>query len=306
MNTIRIGTRGSKLALAQAYEIRDRLLAAHEGLAPEAIEIIAIKTTGDRILDRNLEDIGGKGLFTKEVEEALLEGMVDIAVHSMKDVPAHYPDALVIDCTPEREDPRDAFISRTYPSLETLPQGAILGTSSSRRKAQFLAKRPDLHIVPFRGNVLTRLEKLERGEADATILAVAGLNRIALEQHITAIMDTNIVLPAVAQGALGIQRRKNDMRIASLLAPLNHKETSLQVLAERAVLVELEGSCRTPLAAFAEIHDETLRLRALLASRDGSTLFREERTGLVSDAEAMGKDVAVALRKKGRGIMEFL
>lgn len=303
MDKIRIGTRGSKLALAQAHEIRSRLLAVHSELIQRDIEIVVIKTTGDSILDRNLEDIGGKGLFTKEIEEALLEGAVDIAVHSMKDVPAHMPQGLVIDCTPEREDPRDAFISKKYASLEALPQGAVLGTSSSRRKAQLLARRPDLQIIPFRGNVLTRLEKLEKGEAVATMLAVAGLNRIELSHHITAAMNTDVLLPAVAQGAIGVQRRASDERVAELLAPLNHYQTAISVRAERAVLVALEGSCRTPLAAYAEIKGERLHLRTLLASRDGTEIFRANRMGTVDDAEAMGKDAAEELRKKGGHIL---
>lgn len=305
MNKIRIGTRGSKLALAQAFEIRDRLLSTHAEFTPEDVEIVTIKTTGDKILDRNLEDIGGKGLFTKEVEEALLEGTVDIAVHSMKDVPAHYPDALVIDCTPEREDPRDAFISPTHQTLEGMPHGAVLGTSSSRRKAQILSIRPDLTIIPFRGNVLTRLEKLAKGDADATLLAIAGLNRIELSQHAKTVIDTETLLPAVAQGAIGVQRRKNDERIAALLASLNHKETAVCIQAERALLVALDGSCRTPIAALAELKGEILHFRSLLASRDGKTLYRANRTGSASDAVIMGKDAAEELRKNGGHILHL-
>lgn len=303
MHKIRIGTRGSKLALAQAYEIRDRLLLYHPTFTSEDVEIVTIKTTGDKILDRNLEDIGGKGLFTKEVEEALLESTVDIAVHSMKDVPAQYPDALIIDCTPPREDPRDAFISPHAASLHALPNGAVLGTSSSRRKAQILAIRPDLNIIPFRGNVLTRLEKLSKGEAEATLLAMAGLNRIGLSEHVKAVMDTESLLPAVAQGAIGVQRRKDDERIAALLLPLNHVDTNVCIKAERALLVALDGSCRTPIAALAELRGEGLHLRALLTSRDGAEIYRVTRTGHARDAESMGKDAAAELQKKGGHIL---
>ena len=305
MTLFRIGTRGSKLALAQAYEVRARLCAAHKDLSKALIKIVPIKTTGDKILDKNLEDIGGKGLFTKEVEEALINGDIDIAVHSMKDVPAINPEPLTIDCILPREDPRDAFVSLNYASLNDLPKGATLGTSSSRRKSQLLAIRPDLRIVPFRGNVITRLEKLQHGIADATLLAMAGLNRIELSHHAREAVDTEILLPAVAQGAIGIQRRKNDTDIEARLAPLNHADSAICIEAERAFLTALEGSCRTPIAAYAELKENGLFLRTLIAARDGSKIYRTTRSGALSDAEAMGKEAAEELYAMGgRAILE--
>lgn len=299
MAIIRIGTRGSMLALAQANEVKQRLLKAHPSLIAEQIEIIPIKTTGDKILTQNLEDIGGKGLFTKEVEEALLEGHADIGVHSMKDVPAVNPEPLVIDCILPREDPRDAFISKKYKSLSELPHGATVGTSSSRRKAQLLTKRPDLHIVPFRGNVNTRLEKLEKGVAEATLLAIAGLKRINLADVAADIVNTDILLPAVAQGAIGIQRRKDDSNIEKLLAPLHHRPTAHCIDAERAFLITLDGSCRTPIAALAELSGDTLSMRAMIASRDGSTIHQTSRRGKIADAVMMGNDAAQELKRIG-------
>ncbi|MEI9902400.1 MAG: hydroxymethylbilane synthase [Hyphomicrobium sp.] len=247
---IRIGTRGSPLALAQAHQVAARLTAAH-ALAPDQCEIVIIKTTGDRITDRPLIEAGGKGLFTKELEEALYAGSIDLAVHSMKDMPALLPPGLAIAAILEREDPRDAFVSLKYASLADMPAGAIVGTSSPRRRAQVLRARPDLAVVEFRGNVETRLRKLEEGVADATFLACAGLNRLGLSRHITEVMDTAVMLPAVAQGAIGIEIRAIDETIAGLLGPLDDARTALCVAAERAYLSQLEGSCRTPIAGFA-------------------------------------------------------
>jgi len=292
MAKLKIGTRGSQLALAQAHETRERLMKAH-GWSADDIEIVIIKTTGDRVLDRPLAEIGGKGLFTKEIEEALLDGRTDLAVHSMKDVPAELPDGLVISTNLPREDNRDAFISRIAASIDELPEGARVGTSSVRRAAQLLARRPDLRIVPFRGNVGTRLEKLERGEVDATFLACAGLNRLGLPDRITQKVPPEIMLPAVAQGAIGIEIRANDETTRALLEPLNDTATQVCVAAERGFLRQLEGSCRTPLAAFATV-DETgvISLRCEALSLDGRQVWRAARRGAAHEAEELGRDAA--------------
>ena len=252
--SLRIGTRGSPLALAQADETRARLIAAHPQLAaPGGIEICVIKTTGDKVQDRPLSEIGGKGLFTKEIEEALLAGEIDVAVHSMKDVPTWLPDGLVIDCLLPREDPRDVLIATAGTSIATLPRGAVVGSASLRRAAQVKALRPDLSIVPLRGNVETRIAKVQRGDATATLLALAGLKRLHKQNVATAILSVDEILPAVAQGAIGLETRAGDDRVNALLAPLNDRTTQLRVAAERACLAVLDGSCRTPIAAFAEL-----------------------------------------------------
>jgi len=295
---LRIGTRGSPLALYQAREVAARL-AALLGRGPEeAAEIVVIKTTGDRVQDRNLSELGGKGLFTKEIEEALLTGEIDLAVHSMKDMPSTLPGGLVIDCLLEREDPRDAFLSHTAHSLAELPKGAVVGTSSLRRAAQIRAKRPDLSIVPFRGNVETRLAKLERGVADATLLAMAGLNRMALTHHARGPVSTDDMLPAVAQGAIGVERRENDARIGDLLAKLHHAETGFRVEAERGLLRVLDGSCRSPIAALAELKGERLILRGMLLTPDGSKVLDVTREGLAHDARLMGEDAGLDLKRR--------
>jgi hydroxymethylbilane synthase len=291
---IRIGTRGSPLALAQARQVAARLGAAH-GLAPEQCELVIIKTTGDRITDRPLIEAGGKGLFTKELEEALFAGDIDLAVHSMKDMPAILPQGLVISTILEREDPRDAFVSVKYRSLDALPEGAVIGTSSPRRQAQVLRARPDLRVVGFRGNVETRLRKLEEGVADATFLACAGLNRLGLAQHITAAMPTDVMLPAVAQGAIGIEIRADDDATALLLAPLNDAATALCVAAERAYLAQLEGSCRTPIAGYAELRDGALRLRGEILTPNGAQAFSAERSGTAQEAMLLGEATAAEL-----------
>nr|WP_298686765.1 hydroxymethylbilane synthase [uncultured Dongia sp.] len=289
---VRIGTRGSPLALAQAEMVKAALAAAHAPLAQHgAIEIVIIKTTGDQIQDRALSEIGGKGLFTKEIEEALLADAIDLAVHSMKDVPTRLPDGLEICCLLEREDPRDVLISRSGNSIATLPQGAVIGSASLRRQAQLLALRPDLKVVTLRGNVGTRLAKLAKGDADATLLALAGLKRLGKADVATAILDMTEMLPAVAQGAIGIEIRAADRRMRDLLQPLHHRATEIAVTAERACLAELEGSCRTPIAAYAEIAaDGQLHLRALIAKPDGSAVHRDARQGPVADAERLGRD----------------
>ena len=296
---LRIGTRGSPLALAQVKETRDRLCAGHPDLAePGAVEVVAIKTTGDRVTDRSLAEIGGKSLFTKEIDEALLSGAVDIAVHSMKDVPTWLPDGLIIGCLLPREDPRDVLCSDKADSIAALPPGAVIGTASLRRQAQVLGLRPDLEVVTLRGNVETRLRKLAKGEVDATLLALAGLRRLGLADRATAVLDPDEILPAIAQGAIGIACRADDAHAQVLLAPLNHVPTAARVAAERALLAVLDGSCHTPIAGLAEVEgDGALGLRGMLAMPDGSAILRVSRHGGVADAEAMGRDAGEELRR---------
>lgn len=289
--TLRIGTRGSPLALAQANDVRARLIAAH-GLAGDAVTIRVIKTSGDIIQDRPLSEVGGKGLFTKEIEEALLANEIDLAVHSMKDVPTVLPDDLYISTILKREDVRDAFISLKYKSLAGMPAGAIVGTSSLRRQAQVKRARPDLTVIDFRGNVETRLKKIADGIADATFLAHAGLNRLKLADRITAAIDTTAMLPAVAQGAVGIEIRSTDTATAKALAPLNHPETAICVTAERAFLAKLEGSCRTPIGGLAELTGSNLTLRGEILTPDGKACHATVLTGLAGQAEQIGIDAA--------------
>lgn len=286
---LKIGTRGSKLALAQAFETRDKLIAAHQ-LDADDIEIVVIKTTGDKIQDRALSEIGGKGLFTKEIEEALYAKTIDLAVHSMKDMPAVLPPGLVMAGLLEREDPRDAFISTVAGSIEELPQGARFGSSSVRRAAQIRALRPDLEIVEFRGNVQTRMKKLSEGVAAATFLACAGLNRLGEGNLITKAMPIADMLPAVAQGAIGIEIREDDGVTAQLLEPLRHRETEITVGAERGFLIELDGSCRTPLAAHATLTGDVVNLECLALSRDGVDRFEDSRSGPPDQAEELGRE----------------
>ncbi|MGL4394989.1 MAG: hydroxymethylbilane synthase [Hyphomicrobium sp.] len=287
VSMLRIGTRGSPLALAQAHEVRARLATAH-GLSAEDISIRVIKTTGDQILDRPLAEIGGKGLFTKEIEDALLANEIDIAVHSMKDMQTALPDGLKLGATLMREDVRDAFLSLAYASLDEVPAGAVVGTSSLRRQAQLLNARPDLTVVGFRGNVQTRLKKLQDGVAAATFLAVAGLNRLGLSERITARIDTDVMLPAVAQGAIGLEIRADDTATADAIAPLNHDASAQAVTAERAFLARLEGSCRTPIAGLAELQAGMLRFRGEILSPDGRKVCRVELTGSPHDAHNLG------------------
>lgn len=297
---VRIGTRGSPLALAQAEETRARLLAAHPDLVPELVEIEVIRTTGDRVQDRPLSEIGGKGLFTKEIEEALLDGRIDLAVHSMKDMPTILPDGLAITCLLQREDPRDVLISPKAASINGLPHGAIVGTASLRRQALVLRARPDLRVINFRGNVQTRLAKLDAGTVDATLLALAGLRRLGLAGVATSVIPVEEMLPAVAQGAIGIEARVGDTRMERLVAPLNHPPTEYCVRAERAFLAALDGSCRTPIAALAEISpDGDLRLRGQIVKPDGTQLFEAVRTGTLADASRIGFDAGIELRARG-------
>ncbi|MBB4267160.1 hydroxymethylbilane synthase [Roseospira visakhapatnamensis] len=294
---LRIGTRGSPLALAQAHAARDALAAAHPELAaPEAMRIDVIKTTGDTVQDRPLSEIGGKGLFTREIDDAQTGGAIDIAVHSMKDVPTVLEDGLVLAAIMPREDPRDAFISVQYESLAALPAGAVIGSASLRRAAQILSRYPHLTVVNFRGNLQTRLRKLNEGVADATMLAMAGLNRLDMAHVATCPLSADEMLPAVAQGAVGITCRADDDRTLAWVAALDCPDSHTRVIAERAFLGRLDGSCRTPIAALAEwTQPGTLRFRGLIIRPEGSDPLATERTGLIPDraaAEAMGADAA--------------
>ncbi|MBC8240964.1 MAG: hydroxymethylbilane synthase [Alphaproteobacteria bacterium] len=295
IHAIRIGTRGSPLALAQAEEVKSRLLTAHPDLTADAVVIVVIATTGDRIQSKPLKEFGGKGLFTKEIEEALLAGEIDLAVHSMKDVPTELPSGLGIVCLLPREDPRDGFLSPIADSLATLPRGATVGSSSLRRVAQVRHARPDLRVVDFRGNVNTRMRKLSEGVAQATFLACAGLNRLGLAERITAPVPVEVMLPAVAQAVIGIEIRLDDSVTAEYLAPLHHLETAHCVAAERALLAALDGSCRTPIAALAELQGGGLTLRAQILRVDGSEVLGTSRQGPVGDAAAMGRDAGEEL-----------
>ena len=295
---IRIGTRGSALALAQAHEVKGRLMAAH-GLPETAFEIVIIKTTGDMILDRPLSEVGGKGLFTKEIEEALFEKRIDLAVHSMKDMQTALPDGLTIGATLPREDVRDAFISLKHKSFDSLPQGAVVGTSSLRRQAQIKRIRPDLQIVGFRGNVQTRLTKLRDEVAEATFLACAGLRRLGLAGHITDAVPVDRMLPAVAQGAIGIEIRVDDEDTAKIIAPLDDQATALCVTAERAFLGTLEGSCRTPIAGLARLEGGTLTFKGETLSPDGTRHVVSSKTGPASAAADLGVTVADDILSRG-------
>lgn len=291
---IRIGTRGSKLALAQVYELRDRLIAAC-GLGESQFHIEIITTSGDMIQDKALREFGGKGLFTKEIEDALLDGRIDMAVHSMKDMPTALPEGLEIACLLPRADVRDAFISLKAERLADLPEGAIVGTSSLRRQAQVKHIRPDLRVITYRGNVETRLRKLEEGAADATLLAVAGLKRLGLSASITSILSTDEMLPAIAQGAIGIEIREDDDEMRALLQAVHDISTEICVSAERAFLARLDGSCRTPIAGLAQLDGERLRFRGMILSPDGAKVFESERVGAAGEATALGEDAASEL-----------
>lgn len=295
-NIVRIATRKSPLALWQAEYVRDRLLELHPGIQ---VELVKMTTQGDKILDSPLAKIGGKGLFVKELEQGLLEGRADIAVHSMKDVPAEFPPGLHLAVICEREDPRDAFVSNKYATLDDLPQGARVGTSSLRRQCQLCARRPDLEILTLRGNVNTRLAKLDAGEFDAIILASAGLKRLGMANRITAYIDTSISLPAVGQGAVGIECRENDPRINALLTPLNHVTTHTRVAAERAMNRRLEGGCQVPIAGYAVLESDTITLRGLVGRPDGSEMVRGEISGPAAAAEDLGQRLADDLLARG-------
>ncbi|HZA01943.1 MAG TPA: hydroxymethylbilane synthase [Hyphomicrobiaceae bacterium] len=298
---IRIGTRGSPLALAQAHEVRQRLQIAH-GLANSDLEIRTIRTSGDRIQDRPLSEVGGKGLFTKEIEEGLLSGGIDLAVHSTKDMQTVLPSGLTISAVLPREDVRDAFISIKYVSLADLPPAATVGTSSLRRQAQVRRLRPDLQTIEFRGNVETRLKKLQDGAVDATLLAAAGLNRLGKADRITAYLPVEDMLPAVGQGAIAVEVRSDDAATRMLLAPLNDEATALCIAAERAFLAQLDGSCRTPIAGLAELRGGLLHFRGMILSPDGVRCLEVSRTGTLAAAVKIGVDAGSELvARAGRG-----
>lgn len=302
--TVRIGTRGSPLALAQAHEVRARLMTAH-GLPETAFAISVIKTSGDEILDRPLAEVGGKGLFTKEIEQALLSDEIDLAVHSTKDMATELPPGLKIGAILPREDVCDALISLKYSRLDDIPGGAIVGTSSLRRQAQLKNMRPDLEVIGFRGNVQTRLTKLADGVADATFLACAGLKRLGLEDRITEKIATGTMLPAVAQGAIGIEIRSNDAQTARVVSPLNDEPTETCVIAERAFLARLNGSCRTPIGGLAELNRGELHMRGQILSPDGRRSFFGERRGPSAHAIDIGDKLALELLDQaGPGFLE--
>ncbi len=293
---IRIATRKSPLAMWQAEYVRDRLLEAHPGLQ---VELMGMTTQGDKILDSPLAKIGGKGLFVKELEVSMLDGETDIAVHSMKDVPVEFPEGLHLAVICEREDPRDAFVSNNFATLAELPQGARVGTSSLRRQCQIRALRPDLKILDLRGNVNSRLRKLDEDSYDAIILAAAGLIRLGFNERITQFIDTDTSLPAIGQGAVGIECRSDDARVNALLAPLNHRPTQIRVLAERAMNNRLEGGCQVPIGGHATLSGDAIHLRGLVGEPDGSKIIRGEVSGPASEAEALGIKLADDLLSRG-------
>lgn len=295
-NTVRIATRKSALALWQAEYVKSQLEHFHDGIN---VELVPMTTKGDIILDTPLAKVGGKGLFVKELEMAMLEDRADIAVHSMKDVPVEFPDGLGLQVICPREDPRDAFVSNKFNSINELPDGAVVGTSSLRRQCQLKAMRPDLEILDLRGNVNTRLKKLDDGQYDAIILAAAGLIRLEMPERIKQFIEPEVMLPANGQGAVGIEARIDDERINSLLAPLMCQQTSIRVAAERAMNRALEGGCQVPIGCFATIDGEQLTLKGLVGAVDGSTIIQDVITGHVDDAESLGKTLAAQLLSQG-------
>ncbi|MGC1886491.1 MAG: hydroxymethylbilane synthase [Stellaceae bacterium] len=296
---LRIGTRGSPMALRQTAIVRDRLIAAHPELGEEgAVEVVTIRTTGDRVQDRLLAEIGGKGLFAKEIEEALLAGTIDLAVHSLKDLETWLPDGLIIACVLPRDDPRDAFVSASGTGLASLPRGAKVGTASLRRQAQLLRYRPDLSIVPIRGNVNTRLRKLEAGEVDALVLALCGLVRLDLGGRATEILTGELMLPAVGQGALAVECRTANEMVRQLIEPLHDPISAACVGAERAMLAALDGSCRTPIAGLAEIDGDHLAIEGLLLNDYGSREIRGRFEGEINDAAQVGAELGKDLRSR--------
>ncbi|MGI9370248.1 MAG: hydroxymethylbilane synthase [Ruegeria sp.] len=306
---LKIGTRGSPLALAQARETRRRLSEAFD-LPEEAFEIVVIKTTGDNRAmidaDRPLKEIGNKGLFTKEIEEAMLRGDIDIAVHSTKDMPVEQPEGLILDTFLPREDVRDAFISPHLSSIHDLPEGAVVGTSSLRRRAQLLHRRPDLKVVEFRGNVQTRLKKLGDGVAECTFLALAGIRRLKMDEVPATAISPDDMLPAIAQGAIGIERRNDDTRAAEMLEAIHHAETGQRLSAERALLAGLDGSCETPIAGLAEMQGTGLRLRGEVLRPNGAEAISDEESGDAEDAPEMGRAMANRLlRQAGDGFFDW-
>ena len=303
-NLIRIATRKSPLALWQAEHVRERLLALHQGLQ---VQLLTMSTQGDRILDSPLAKIGGKGLFVKELEQGMLDGRADLAVHSMKDVPAELPGGLCLGAILEREDPRDAFVSNQYPSIDELPEGARVGTSSLRRQCQLRARRPDLQILDLRGNVGTRLGKLDGGDYDAIVLACAGLKRLGLSARIACELPPEEMLPAIAQGVIGIECRVDDERVNSLIEPLNHVATRQRTDAERAMNATLAGGCQAPVAGYSEFNDGVIELRGLVGRPDGSHIIRGDVHGSPEHAAELGKQLADDLLARGaRPILDEL
>lgn len=301
---LQIATRKSPLALWQAEHVRARLVQAYPGLQ---VELITMNTQGDRVLDSPLAKIGGKGLFVKELEQGMLNGRADIAVHSMKDVPVEFPAGLGIAAVLEREDPRDAFVSNRHASIDALPEGACVGTSSLRRQCQLHAWRPDLVIRDLRGNVGTRLTKLDSDEYDAIVLACAGLKRLGLESRITRALTAEQMLPAIAQGVIGIECRLDDERVRGLLEPLDHPETRCRTLAERSMNATLAGGCQAPVAGFSVLREDTLEIRGLVGWPDGSEIIRGTVSGPAAEAEVLGKQLAESLLSRGaRPILEAL
>ena len=298
MKKIRIATRKSALALWQAEYVKAELERHHDGID---VELVPMSSRGDKILDVPLAKVGGKGLFVKELEQAMLEGRADIAVHSMKDVPMEFPEGLGLGVICEREDPRDAFVSNTYQSLDELPKGAVVGTSSLRRQSQVLAARPDLEIAFLRGNVNTRLAKLDAGEFDAIILAAAGLKRLKFDDRIASFLSPDLILPAGGQGAVGIEYRIDDAETASLIQALHHDDTAVRVKAERAMNKRLEGGCQVPIGCFAELDGDTLTLRGLVADPEGNEIISDVTTGQSADAERLGTALAETLLAAGAG-----
>ncbi|MGO2563656.1 MAG: hydroxymethylbilane synthase [Pseudoalteromonas nigrifaciens] len=295
-NIVRIATRKIALALWQAEFVKAQLEHYHPGIL---VELVPMSTQGDIILDTPLAKIGGKGLFVKELEQAMLEGLADMAVHSMKDMPVEFPEGLTLHTICEREDPRDAFVSNNFANIDELPQGAIVGTSSLRRQCQIRASRPDLKIHDLRGNVNTRLAKLDSGQYDAIILAAAGLIRLEMKDRIRAYIEPEVSLPANGQGAVGIECRTDDEAIKALLAPLEHSETRIRVNAERAMNRHLEGGCQVPIGAYALVNGDQVHLRGLVGAIDGSEILRDEVSGHVNDAEKLGVELAKMLLAQG-------
>ena len=295
-STLRIATRKSPLAMWQAEHVRSRLMEAHEGLN---VELVTFTTKGDKILDTPLAKIGGKGLFVKELETAILEGDADIAAHSIKDVPMEFPEGLFLSTILEREEPCDAFVSNTISSVQTLPEGAIVGTCSLRRKCQLLSKRPDLVIKDLRGNVNSRLEKLDNGDYDAIILACAGLVRLDMEKRIKQRISSSWILPAVGQGAVGLEARKDDTEILELISVLHDEDTSDRITAERALNKRLQGGCQVPIASYAMLDGDTLHLQALVGEPDGSKIIASDISGHRSEGERLGTELAEELLSQG-------
>lgn len=296
-NPLRIGTRGSALALAQAHETRSRLMAAHD-LPEDAFEIVVIKTSGDQIQDRPLSEVGGKGLFTKEIEEAMLDGRIDLAVHSSKDMPTVLPDGLALTAFLPREDVRDAFLSPKVKTLMDLPHGAVVGSSSLRRQAMIKRLRPDIDVVMYRGNLQTRLRKLSEGVVDATLLAYAGLRRLGLDGEVTSLLETEDFLPAVGQGAICIESREGDEKTLKMLQAIHDPDTQVRLDAERAFLAVLDGSCRTPIGGLATVDGDVLTLQGIVLKPDGSEVHEETRSGPVTDAAEIGRTAGEALKTK--------